>query len=247
MITLSRIILWLFLGGLIYYLLLRAFPTQPALNRVGIVVLLVVLFLAFLIPNDTVVQSLWSVLSFPLRPLGAAILLLFFATQSMDKGGMKAPGGSLALWSLIILLLASTPAIAYLVTRVPTAAAALPLPIPQAELVQSWNRPVVVTPALQTSTSSLAAATAALTETGDSIVYSTKLYEDVPQAIVALNPVDFGFMPGSREYYILQNVQDIPRRGLRLEDFVPSAQTLAVTTQVWDNYLGQVYGFLRGR
>ena len=47
--------------------------------------------------------------------------------------------------------------------------------------------------------------------------------------------------------YLLQTPQAISNRGLRVEDFVPSAETLQLTTQVWESYLNQIYVFLRGR
>jgi hypothetical protein len=47
--------------------------------------------------------------------------------------------------------------------------------------------------------------------------------------------------------YLLQTPQVISNRGLRVEDFVPSAETLQLTTQVWESYLNQIYVFLRGR
>ncbi|NLQ06366.1 hypothetical protein [Cylindrospermopsis raciborskii] len=48
-------------------------------------------------------------------------------------------------------------------------------------------------------------------------------------------------------FYLLQTPQAISNRGLRVEDFVPSAETLQLTTQVWESYLNQIYVFLRGR
>jgi hypothetical protein len=46
--------------------------------------------------------------------------------------------------------------------------------------------------------------------------------------------------------YLLQgNPQDIRTRGLRLEDFVPNAETLLLTTRTWESYLAEVYRFMR--
>jgi len=46
--------------------------------------------------------------------------------------------------------------------------------------------------------------------------------------------------------YLLQgNLQDIRTRGLRLEDFVPNAETLQLTTRTWETYLFEIYRFLR--
>ena len=62
------------------------------------------------------------------------------------------------------------------------------------------------------------------------------------QTTIALNPSSINIRP-----YLLQRPQQIRRRGLRLEDFVPNADTLELTTEVWERYLNQVNSFLRPR
>lgn len=43
-------------------------------------------------------------------------------------------------------------------------------------------------------------------------------------------------------------LSDVERRGqVALQDFVPNAQTLAATTRYWEDYLNQVFVFVRGR
>jgi hypothetical protein len=201
-VLLSRVLLWLLVGTVIYTLFQRFYPSGTFIGRLVLVILLLVVLLSFINPNEPAVASLWRVVSFPLKPLGASILLMIFAAQRMKGGGgLDAPGGYLLGWALTILLLASTPAVAYFLVRSPIA--------------------MVGNPSIAVSPSETLIAMAPQT----------------PGAIVS----DVKIAP-----YLMQTPQDIPRRGLRLEDFVPNAETLSVTTRVWETYLNQIYFFLRG-
>jgi hypothetical protein len=186
---LSRVLLWLLIAVVAFSLFQRFYPTVN---------------LAFLNPSEPAVASLWRFISFPLKPLGASVLMLIFAAQKMKGGGIDKPGGTLLAWALTILLLSSTPAIAYFLVRSPVAAIA-----PPATLV-----------ALLPTTSNISDVM------GDSILPMREM--KIPS-------------------YLLQNPQAISTRGLRVEDFVPNAETLQLTTQVWESYLNQIYFFLRGR
>ncbi len=150
--------------------------------------------------------------------------MLLFAAQRIKGGGIDKPGGYLLGWALTILLLASTPAIAYFLVRAPIATVDNP------QFVSIGQ----VTPASETLVASLPDTTANISDVvGNGIL---------PHSAIAVNSLNLRIPP-----YLLQNPQDIRTRGLRLEDFVPSAETLQVTTQVWESYLNQVYFFLRGR
>lgn len=223
-LLLSRVLLWLLIGTLVYSLFQRFYPTGSFVGRLFLVIVLIVIALAFINPNEPAVASLWRLISFPLKPLGASILMLLFAAQRIKGGGIDKPGGYLLGWALTILLLSSTPAIAYFLVRAPIAAVGNP------QLVSMEQ----VTPTSETLVASLPDTTANISDVvGNGIL---------PQSAIALNPLSVRIPP-----YLLQNPQDIRTRGLRLEDFVPSAETLQVTTQVWESYLNQVYFFLRGR
>jgi uncharacterized SAM-binding protein YcdF (DUF218 family) len=78
----------------------------------GFVLILLVL-LAFFDPNDKTISSLWSVLSFPLRPLGLALLLLGYSVRQ----GAKKIDGTQALAAFMILFFFSLPLTAYLFTQ----------------------------------------------------------------------------------------------------------------------------------
>ncbi|MDJ0620215.1 MAG: hypothetical protein QNJ63_26340 [Calothrix sp. MO_192.B10] len=197
---LSRVLLWLLIGTIALSLFQRFYPSSNYVGRLVVIVLFVVLALSFFIPNEPAVVSLWNVISFPLKPLGASILFLIFAAQKLKDGAIEKPGGFLIAWALTILLLSSTPAVAYFLVRSPVA-------MMDNQIVLSQEQ----------------------------------------QTLLASNPQSFGVSDMAIQPYLLQTPQRIARRGLRLEDFVPNAQTLALTTRVWDSYLSQIYFFLRGR
>ncbi len=226
-LLLSRVLLWLLIGAIVFSLFQKFYPTGNFIGRLIIVILLVVIALAFINPNEPAVASLWKLVSFPLKPLGASVLLLIFAAQKIKGGGIEKPGGYLLGWALTVLMLSSTPAIAYFLVRAPIAM------IGDTQLADQG-----VVQNLQLA-SSLGAATpiSGTLIMGDSILPQ----QDIGRVTLALNSLDVKIPP-----YLLQNPQ-ASRSGLRIEDFVPNAETLQLTTQVWERYLNQIYFFLRGR
>ncbi|MBD2201031.1 hypothetical protein H6G33_00240 [Calothrix sp. FACHB-1219] len=218
-LLLSRVLLWLLIGTVVYSFFQRFYPTGSFVGRLVIVIMLIVLALAFINPNEPAVASLWRLISFPLKPLGASVLMLIFAAQRIKGGGIDKPGGYLLGWALTILLLASTPAIAYFLVRSPIATTAN-YPVENVRLAAGYQ----LAPTSETLVASLPQANANVSD------------------VIAMNPLGINVPP-----YLLQNPQEIRTRGLRLEDFVPSAETLQVTTNAWESYLNQIYFFLRGR
>ncbi|MEH2199415.1 hypothetical protein [Nostoc sp.] len=212
-LLLSRVLLWLLIGTIVYSLFQRFYPSGTFVGRLILVVILVIIALSFVNPNEPAVASLSRLLSFPLKPLGASVLLMIFASQRIKGGGIDKPGGYLVGWALTILLLASTPAVAYFLYRAPLAmtgktyvATATPTSGTLVALGQPTTAPNISD------------------VTGDSILsYNLR----VPPYLLQGSP------------------QDIRTRGLRLEDFVPNAETLQLTTRTWESYLFEIYRFLR--
>ncbi len=225
-LLLSRVLLWLLIGTIVYSLFQRFYPSGSFAGRLVLVIVLIVIALSFVNPNEPAVASLWRLISFPLKPLGASMLLMMFAAQRIKGGGIDAPGGYLLGWALTILLLSSTPAIAYFLVRTPIAM------VDHTNLANNAY-PVETLVALRQDTTANYVSDLA----GDTILPAI----NPSQANIAFNSVDIK-IPS----YLLQNPQQISSRGLRIEDFVPSAATLQLTTQVWESYLSQVYIFLRG-
>ncbi|OYD89922.1 hypothetical protein CDG76_33125 [Nostoc sp. 'Peltigera membranacea cyanobiont' 210A] len=211
-LLLSRVLLWLLIGTIVYSLFQRFYPSGSFVGRLILVVILVIVALSFLNPNEPAVASLWRMLSFPLKPLGASVLLMIIAAQKIKGGGIEKPGGYLIGWALTILLLASTPAVAYFLYRAPLA-------------MTGETSVATATPTSGTLVALGQPTTANISDVrGDSILsYNLR----VPPYLLQGNP------------------QDIRTRGLRLEDFVPDAQTLQLTTRTWESYLLEVYRFMR--
>ncbi|MCF4966946.1 hypothetical protein [Nostoc sp. CMAA1605] len=219
---LSRVLVWLLIGTIAYTLFQKFYPTGTFVGRTVFVIIIVVIALSFINPNEPAVASLWRLISFPLKPLGASVLMLMFAAQKIKAGGIDKPAGYLVGWSLAILLLSSTPAIAYFLVRAPLVPQEAM--IPRSELVASQPETIVASQVTDV--------------TGNGILPSSR----IGQTDLAFNYWQTQIPP-----YLMQNPQQIRERGLRIEDFVPSAETLQLTTQVWESYLNQVYTFLRGR
>ncbi|MTJ49434.1 hypothetical protein [Dolichospermum sp. UHCC 0259] len=223
---LSRVLLWLLIGVVAYSLFQRFYPSVTFVGKFLLGLVIVVLALAFLNPSEPAVASLWRFISFPLKPLGASVLMLFLAAQKIKGGAIDKPGGFLLGWALTVLLLSSTPAIAYFLVRSPVATVE----------GMNINRP--------TAPSTLVAFGPAnpnftISDIGQNII--------PPMVEINSPTVAFNSVTANIPSYLLQNPQAISTRGLRVEDFVPNAETLQLTTQVWESYLNQIYVFLRGR
>jgi hypothetical protein len=203
---LSRVLLWMLIGVVAYSLFQKFYPAGTFVGRLLLGIVLVILALAFFSPSEPVVASLWRFLSFPLKPLGASALMLIVAAQKIKGGGIEKPGGYLLGWALTILLLSSTPAIAYFLIR------------PSLAMIPPTSSTLVALGSTTTNSN----------------------ISDV--AVRGILPMGEMKTPT----YLLQNPQDIRTRGLRVEDFVPSAETLQLTTHAWELYLQQVYVFLSG-
>jgi hypothetical protein len=135
-VMLSRVLLWLLLGTILFSVFQKFYPSGNFVGRLFLAILLIVLLLSFFNPGGTgtVVSPIWQLVSFPLKPLGASILLLIVAAQRMKGGGIDKPGGFMVGWALTILLIASTPAFAYFLVN-PRLAAMLPEGQPKQTLV----------------------------------------------------------------------------------------------------------------
>jgi hypothetical protein len=212
-LLLSRVLLWLLIGTIVYSLFQRFYPSGTFVGRLILVVILVIVALSFVNPNEPAVASLSRMLSFPLKPLGASVLLMIFASQRIKGGGIEKPGGYLIGWALTILLLASTPAVAYFLYRAPLAMTG------------------------GTYVASAAPTSGTLVALGQQTT-AANISDVRGDSIISYNPI----VPP----YLLQgSPQDIRTRGLRLEDFVPNAETLQLTTRTWESYLLEIYRFLR--
>ncbi|HEY9727771.1 MAG TPA: YdcF family protein [Chroococcales cyanobacterium] len=190
-LLLSQILLWLLIAVIIYNLLLKVIP-RAYLTLLGGFLLFAIIVLAFFFPNERLVSAAWSVLSFPLKPLGAAILLLAVALNQ----GLK--NRNLIVAALIILLVSSTPFLSNLLAR----------SLELGEVTQISRTGTATPPAAQpagaivvlgrgTTQANVPYRTQIqLTETGDRILYTANLYREQvnlgsqPLVIVSAGPRD---------------------------------------------------------
>jgi len=108
-LLLTQVLLWLLITVIIYNLLLKVIP-RAYLTLLGGFLLFAIIVLAFFFPNDRLVATAWSVLSFPLKPVGATIVLLAAALNQ----GMKK---NLIMAALLILLISSVPIVSTVLAR----------------------------------------------------------------------------------------------------------------------------------
>lgn len=110
-LLLTRVLLWVLVALLVYYVLLRWIP-KLYLTWLGGLLLFAIIVLAFINPNEPIVSAGWEILSFPLKPLGLAITLLLLAISGI-KGGLNPTILNQIRIATIVLLLSSLPIFAY--------------------------------------------------------------------------------------------------------------------------------------
>ncbi|MGD1898604.1 MAG: YdcF family protein [Phormidesmis sp.] len=104
LVLLTRILHWASVGLLIWYILTKIIDPKY-LTWLGGVILVLLLVASFAAPDDGTIQIIWRILSFPLTPLGAAIVFLGAALSE----GWKKPNGRFAAIALGILIFFSIP------------------------------------------------------------------------------------------------------------------------------------------
>ncbi|NET32315.1 MAG: YdcF family protein [Cyanothece sp. SIO1E1] len=110
-LLLTRILLWLLLGRVLWFLLVKLIPTKSLAWFGGLVILAILALAYFDQPTSGLASSGWDLLSAPLKPLGLAMVLLVFALAQKDLE-LKKLTGKLVLASLLVLYLFSIPLIA---------------------------------------------------------------------------------------------------------------------------------------
>ena len=104
---LTRLILWIAIGSLIWWMLKKFIP-ETFLTWFGGAILLMMVAVVFLAPNTSTASTLWQVVAFPLKPLGATLLLLAVAVGKKPKE----VDNRLVYVALLILLFSSIPLVA---------------------------------------------------------------------------------------------------------------------------------------
>lgn len=173
-LLLTQVLLWLVLTVLLYNLLLKVIP-KTYLTLLGGLFLFTIIVLAFFFPSDPLVSSAWRVLSFPLTPVGATILLLGIALNQ----GLKKRNQIVS--ALLILLLSSLPFFANLLARGLELGEASSVPAAQTAGA------IVVLGRGTTKANTPPRTQIQLTDTGDRILYAAQLYKQ--QVSLGSNPL----------------------------------------------------------
>ena len=87
------------------------------IGRLFLILITFFLLLAFLSPDSPVGAAIFSAFSFLFRPLGFAIVLLIWAISLNDKDGLKKPAPQLIFTALLILIISSSPVVAFGLAR----------------------------------------------------------------------------------------------------------------------------------
>jgi len=142
---LTRILLWLLIGTILWYVFSQFIP-RNYLTWLGGILIFIFVILAFLDPANSTVSSVWGLLSLPLKPLGLAIFLLLIAL----KDGTKKAAGNQVLAALLVLLFSSTPIVADWLTSqaIRTTMSAIPDQQTLAPSAQTTRAIVVLAPQL---------------------------------------------------------------------------------------------------
>ncbi len=109
LVLLTRVLLWASVGYLLWYVLTKIIP-RPYLAWFGGFVLIVLIVLSVVDSDSTTVRAIWQILSFPLTPLGASVILLGGA---LTQGTKNVRGTPVAI-ALTILIICSIPIFAQL-------------------------------------------------------------------------------------------------------------------------------------
>lgn len=209
-LLLTQILLWLLITIMLYKLFKEIIPKEY-FTLIGALFLFAAIAIGFFSPSNQLVSSIWHVLSFPLKPVGACILLLGFA---MRKGLDKSKNEVLA--ALLILLLSSTPLVSNLLAqgaeqRAFTSQEAATRSASAIVLIGQGTTQPNIPPRTQIQ----------LTDTGDRILYTAQLYRQSgndPLVIVSAGPrVN---LQGSKE----QNIEANDIRTLLVNLGVPESQ-----------------------
>lgn len=181
---LTQALLWILIGVLAWFVLLRLVP-PIYYTWLGGLIFGLFLILAFLNPSRGLVSEVWSLLSLPFTPLGLSIILLLSSLSEWRKR----VSATLVFTAVLILIISSTPVIAYWLTqRVESAAAQVdaqtrnfcqgvcPAEIPPASqqavdaiVLLGWG---TTQPALPYRTR------IQLTDSGDRVLFAVQLYRE---------------------------------------------------------------------
>ncbi|MCL1472979.1 YdcF family protein [Argonema antarcticum] len=239
--TLTQIMLIVLIGVIVWQALVKGTGNDAKprdyLAWFGLILILLFLILSFITPHTPAVTTFGSILTFPLKPLGLAILLLFFGLgeiKKREKERIISPKGINQIWAaFLILTIFSLPLVANLLAQrtQQEAIAAYQAALGRHETVGA----IVLLAHSATQLSLLAPNQLQLNDPSDRILqtvreYERQLYldrEDSPKIIVSAGP-KVGF-----ESYSKSNPPEADKIAATLESLdIPSEDILRERTGV---------------
>ncbi|OKH17763.1 YdcF family protein [[Limnothrix rosea] IAM M-220] len=172
-LLLIRVLLWLVVGYLIYWLFLKFIP-KSLFAAFGGAVLLTIMVLSFYEPSQNIPESVWQFFILPFKPLGIALCLLLVALVNILKTSKDKFLKIILSSSFLLLLLLSTPVFSQqLVQLYENGSAAA------AKRNQNIQVPVIVLLGQETTRVNLPGGTQIqLTDRGDRLLYTAQLYQE---------------------------------------------------------------------
>ncbi|MEM9771938.1 MAG: hypothetical protein AAF889_10155, partial [Cyanobacteria bacterium P01_D01_bin.73] len=190
--SLTFLLLWIFIGWLIWYLLFKVkFVPVAYYTGLGIITVAALLTIAFMSPTGRTSEILGSLLSLLFTPLGLALLLL--SRFTLRDGPGKFVGNGFAATAFTILLFASTPLVGFSLAEQLERSAIRELDNSQA------TEAIVLLGEGTTRVAGIGEQRIELTESGDRITEAAQLYRRgvAPRIIVSA-----GFRPERNAYWL---------------------------------------------
>jgi len=102
----TRLVILVLLAYLIWYVLVQLVP-QVNVKWLLPILLFVLIILGIVFPNDQSISTIWSVISFPLKPIGLCVVLLIISTTKAQEKNVPKNLKYLVVSLLIIVLFSS--------------------------------------------------------------------------------------------------------------------------------------------
>ena len=167
--VLTRVLLWLVIGGVAWYIFLRFIPSKIYTWLGGLVMILLVI-IGFIEPGDGPIGTLITVISIPLKPLGICLILVGAGLRDYYQKGRPVYTTPI-LVGFFILFVSSIPIVSYFLMQ------QVEQEVVQLTKEATGSAPVLVMLGQGTTEAGIPPRPdVQLTDTGDRILYTARLY-----------------------------------------------------------------------
>ncbi len=222
--VLTRVLLWLIIAGIAWYIFLRFIP-QKIYTWLGGVVMVLLVVVAFLEPGQGAIGTLMTIVTIPLKPLGLALILLGSGLRDYYKKERTVYSTQIVV-AFFILLICSIPIVSYFLMQQV-----------EQEVVQLTKEATGTAPVLvllgrgSTEAGIPPRPTLQVTDAGDRVLYAARLYRDQPD-FPPLIVVCAGPRPD------LQGKDEVTNEGTDIKNFLVAQgvaeQDIVLEPKSWD-------------